>query len=243
MAKMLYNLAVRGVDYDLEGNGGPECQGFIPLWQRVFETSIFVPLGIYCISYAWDYLEWPQEVVNNNQRDEIEKVYSNGKEAVCTPMSPSSESIPSTSETVSLLLDENVSKEKNPSETLEDSSPLLPTVTLFTDTTTTPFQQQLEDLRIWILGIYGFIFAIEIVYKAMTKTGIFLANPCHQTTMLQLILLTLGKDNPRVTQIFRFQMYVMPGAFFALAFPILNTRLVSFFLLTWITVRFNLRKF
>ena len=45
--------------------------------------------------------------------------------------------------------------------------------------------------------------------------------------MLQLKLLSMDKNDPRVTQLFRFQMYVMPGALFALAFPILNTRLVS----------------
>ena len=72
-------------------------------------------------------------------------------------------------------------------------------------------------------------FCMKLFSRLIFRTGIFLANPCHQTTMLQLILLSLGKDNPRVTQIFRFQMYVMPGAFFALAFPILNTRLVSLF--------------
>jgi hypothetical protein len=228
MAKVLYNLAVKGVDYSIDGNGGPECVNFIPLWQRLCETLIFVPLGIYCISLAWDYLEWPQEIaINNKQRDETEnKIYSNDG---CVPMNgggicnmPSTSATPSSN--VSNTPSEGVTAtEKVPAENLD----VLPIVTVFGDTVTiTPFQQQLEDLRIWILGIYGLVFALEMVYKAMTNTGIFLANPCHQTTMLQLILLSLGKDNPRVTQIFRFQMYVMPGAFFALAFPILNTRLL-----------------
>lgn len=58
------------------------------------------------------------------------------------------------------------------------------------------------------------------------RTGIFLLNPCHVTTVLQLILLKLP-DSPWTTQIFRFHMYTMPGAVVALLFPILNTRLVG----------------
>uniref|UniRef100_A0A914XXR4 Transmembrane protein 164 n=1 Tax=Panagrolaimus superbus TaxID=310955 RepID=A0A914XXR4_9BILA len=235
MAKLLYNLAVKGVDYSIDGNGGPECVQFIPLWQRLCETLVFVPLGIYCISLAWDYLEWPQETRNETRIETEEKVYSESNKgcmamngSTCNNSSPPS---PSTSNTLpspsSSTVDTNIGVEKVASDKLDVlPSPLHAATHFAPDTTMTPFQQQLDDLRIWILGIYGMVFALEMIYKAMTNTGIFLANPCHQTTMLQLILLLLGKNNPRVTQIFRFQMYVMPGAFFALAFPILNTRLL-----------------
>ncbi|CAI5455507.1 unnamed protein product [Caenorhabditis angaria] len=64
----------------------------------------------------------------------------------------------------------------------------------------------------------------ELAYKMISRTGIFLLNPCHITTSMQLTLLTLEGKSRKACFLFRLMLYFMPGAWFALAFPILNTR-------------------
>ncbi|CAI4224017.1 unnamed protein product [Auanema sp. JU1783] len=80
--------------------------------------------------------------------------------------------------------------------------------------------------RYTVLTIYSLIFGAELAFKMISKTGIFLLNPCHVTTTMQLILLSKDANDKRVCFLFRLHLYFVPGAFFALAFPILNTRML-----------------
>ena len=140
----------------------------MPLWQRILETVVFVPVCFYGIHLSWPFLEWPS-----------------------SPEPP---------------------QEENGCGNKIKQSPLI---------------IQLEQYKPQLLRCYSVVFCVELIYKILSRTGIYVLNPCHICTMLQLTLLSMDKNDPRVTQLFRFQMYVMPGALFALAFPILNTRLVS----------------
>ncbi|CAD5229467.1 unnamed protein product [Bursaphelenchus okinawaensis] len=81
-----------------------------------------------------------------------------------------------------------------------------------------------EIFKQYVFNVYLVVFLVEFIYKFYTKTGIFFLNPCHITTSLQLLLLKMPENHPLTTQLFRFNMYTMPGALIALAFPILNTR-------------------
>ncbi|KAK9510948.1 hypothetical protein O3M35_005619 [Rhynocoris fuscipes] len=65
------------------------------------------------------------------------------------------------------------------------------------------------------------IWGIEIGFKFSSRTVIFLFNPCHITTALQIYLLA-ARPSKRVGAIFRFQMNCMNGAVLALAFPELD---------------------
>jgi hypothetical protein len=35
-----FDWSYTGVNFDLAGNGGDECQLFIPVWQRIFESVV-----------------------------------------------------------------------------------------------------------------------------------------------------------------------------------------------------------
>ncbi|CAJ0609062.1 unnamed protein product [Cylicocyclus nassatus] len=83
-----------------------------------------------------------------------------------------------------------------------------------------------NDSRYGVLTVYSIIFGAELAFKMISRTGIFLLNPCHITTAMQLILLTMDANDRKACFLFRLHMFFMPGAFFALAFPILNTRLL-----------------
>jgi hypothetical protein len=71
------------------------------------------------------------------------------------------------------------------------------------------------------------IWGIEIGYKLSTRQLIFLLNPCHVITFIQLLLL-ISPPRECIHFLFRIQTYLISGATIAIIFPVLNTRHLPF---------------
>lgn len=78
-----------------------------------------------------------------------------------------------------------------------------------------------------LIAFLCLVFGIEIGFKFSSQTLIYILNPCHMVTIIQIFLLLCDPHGKAVTFFFRFHVYTLAGAFLALIFPVLNTRLVN----------------
>lgn len=65
---------------------------------------------------------------------------------------------------------------------------------------------------------------VELGFKFATRTVIYILNPCHITTMLQIYLLACNKPKKSTTALFRIQMMYLNGPLLAFMFPETDSR-------------------
>ena len=64
----------------------------------------------------------------------------------------------------------------------------------------------------------SFVFGMEVAYKFATKQLIWLLNPCHVTSFVQMYLLA-SEATSKNNHVFQMMLHVMHGPVAALVFP------------------------
>uniref|UniRef100_A0A0K0FQI7 Transmembrane protein 164 (inferred by orthology to a human protein) n=1 Tax=Strongyloides venezuelensis TaxID=75913 RepID=A0A0K0FQI7_STRVS len=201
-----YRFVIGGVDFTLDGNGGDECVNYITIWQRLIETIFFGWIALTGIKYA----------INNikNQKDDEQHFYS----PTPTPTDPftMSDTDKDDKSESSIIFSSQI-----PSEY---STPLIEYSTIVPNSVESSIGNWRLSLHSTIITVYCLIFGGELAFKLISGTAIFLLNPCHLTTIIQLYLLIFPTNNNITKSIFRIHTYTLAGALLAILFPILNTR-------------------
>ncbi|XP_049822166.1 transmembrane protein 164 isoform X2 [Aethina tumida] len=76
-----------------------------------------------------------------------------------------------------------------------------------------------------LLVLMSLIWGMEIGYKFSSRTVIYLLNPCHVTTAIQIYLLA-ATPSKVVTALFRFHLNLLNGPLLAFLFPETDTRIL-----------------
>ncbi|VDD82183.1 unnamed protein product [Mesocestoides corti] len=92
----------------------------------------------------------------------------------------------------------------------------------------------------WLAMTHCLVFGAEIGYKLSSRSLIFIFNPCHVLTAVQVsfkpicshqpqIWLLFAQPSSFVTAVFRLHLHCINGTLLALIFPITSTRKASYF--------------
>jgi len=73
-----------------------------------------------------------------------------------------------------------------------------------------------------LLGLFGVVFGMQIGFKLSSRQLIWLLNPCHMLSFIQLFLL-VSPNTKFSTYLFRLHIYWLTGPLLALLFPVTNT--------------------
>ncbi|CAL8092100.1 unnamed protein product [Calicophoron daubneyi] len=141
-----------GINISLPGAGGPECAGYTPWSQRLYEAIFAAGLSFVLIKWSW--------------------------------------------------------------RRLKSTAPLI----------VKDYQYSYKQT---LLVLHCLVFGVELGFKLASGSLIWVLNPCHIITIIQIILLSC-RPCKEVACLFRLHMHLLNGPLLALAFPVLNTRLLPF---------------
>lgn len=82
-------------------------------------------------------------------------------------------------------------------------------------------------LRRLVLVVYALLWGIEIGFKLASRSFIYILNPCHMVTLIQIILLTFS-SNYYTRGLYRLHAGMLNGGTLAIYFPVTATRLFPF---------------
>ena len=80
---------------------------------------------------------------------------------------------------------------------------------------------------LFLLTSLCFIFGMEVAYKVATKQLIWLFNPCHVTSMVQIYLLT-SEATAFTNKVFQIMLHTIHGPLAALLFPTTESLILPF---------------
>lgn len=83
-----------------------------------------------------------------------------------------------------------------------------------------------------LLIMMTFLLGLEMGFKLCTRTAIYILNPCHITSMIQVYLLA-AKPSKWTTTLFRIHVHYMNGPLLAFLFPEHDSRKITFELPTY----------
>ncbi|XP_071454248.1 transmembrane protein 164 [Hetaerina americana] len=211
----MFDWAVAGVNVSIPGEGGPECAAFMPMHIRIVESVIALGIAIrvlICARYNPSFTNIPRlsrgksESPGNKslRHNVIESVKEDGKPGACKHVERESrhgknDLIKENKVVYSSLIGRKYSLG------IESSSD--------------------RNKKNWLLVLLCLVWGAEIGFKFASRTVIFLLNPCHVVTAVQIYLLA-AEPSEKVTVIFRFHLYFLNGAILAFLFPNTESRIL-----------------
>ncbi|XP_014210961.1 transmembrane protein 164 [Copidosoma floridanum] len=82
-----------------------------------------------------------------------------------------------------------------------------------------PYVQQARPGKVILLTVTCLVFGMEIGFKLSGKTFVYILNPCHIFTIIEIYLLAAEPSSPMITAVFRLVVSSLNGPVLAFVFP------------------------
>ncbi|XP_046401879.1 transmembrane protein 164 [Ischnura elegans] len=211
----MFDWAVAGVNVSIPSEGGPECAAFMPMHIRIFESVIALGIAIQVLITARY-----NPSFKNIPRFPRCTVETLGKhKPICHQ---SVESIEVESEPGAHKFVDNESQKRAADPRKENEAVYAVRGRKFSLITESLSDRNRKN---WLLVLLCLVWGAEIGFKFASRTVIFLLNPCHVVTAVQIYLLA-AEPSLKVTVMFRFHLYFLNGAILAFLFPNTESRIL-----------------
>lgn len=226
---MQFNWAYDGVNGSVPRNTGPECADYLSPSRKLIETVIIIPLCLIAIKCAVSRLK----PITHRHLDRVTGYALSANR----PLSSSNHNL------------HHVNYQRNPLES-EPRDLLMPHHRERSFSSASIASGMVEDFRCqrcsqsatisgrtmsghnplpswgkqFLLVTMTLTLGVELGFKFASRTVIYILNPCHITTIIQIYLLACNKPTKSSTVLFRLQMNYLNGPLLAFMFPETDSR-------------------
>uniref|UniRef100_U5EYN7 Putative conserved plasma membrane protein n=1 Tax=Corethrella appendiculata TaxID=1370023 RepID=U5EYN7_9DIPT len=212
---MNFRWAYEGVNDSVPRNTGKECVEFLSPIRRIIETIIIMPICVIAIKWSLRRLKpincygYGNNLLNNLNQHQSSTISNTtiNQQRQNNYLQHDHEYLNQEIQRNNDEINYRFTHSSNNSNQKKYSDAMVPTVG----------KQVLLVAMTFTLGI-------EIGFKFATRTVIYILNPCHITTMMQIYLLASNKPSKTVTVLFRIQMNYLNGPLLAFLFPETDSR-------------------
>uniref|UniRef100_A0A182Q0M3 Transmembrane protein 164 n=1 Tax=Anopheles farauti TaxID=69004 RepID=A0A182Q0M3_9DIPT len=227
---MQFNWAYDGVNGSVPRNTGPECADYLSPSRKLIETIITIPLCLIAIKCAVSRLK----PITHRQLDRVTGYALSANR----PLSSSNHNLhhmnyqrnPHESEPRELLMphhrERSFSSASIASGMVEEFR-----CQRCSQSGTVPGARNMPGHNLvpswgkqFLLVTMTLTLGVELGFKFASRTVIYILNPCHITTIIQIYLLACNKPTKSSTVLFRLQMNYLNGPLLAFMFPETDSR-------------------
>ncbi|XP_063695554.1 transmembrane protein 164 [Culicoides brevitarsis] len=201
---MHFDWAIDGVNTTVPRNAGPECRMYLTPTRIVIECIVVIICSILAIRYSWS------NIIKKKSLPDYNLVVTSRR---------------ATNDLVKLYHQQTTTSTQTTSsgETITTNH-----------TTINHYYEKVPVGQQILLVVMTLTLGIELGFKFASRSVIYILNPCHIITMLQIYILA-ARPSKTITILFRIQMNYLNGPFLAFVFPETATRQFALeWLIYWI---------
>uniref|UniRef100_A0A336MF62 CSON014525 protein n=1 Tax=Culicoides sonorensis TaxID=179676 RepID=A0A336MF62_CULSO len=219
---MHFDWAYDGVNSTVPRNAGPECRNYLSPTRIIIECICVTFVCILAIRYSWSNIIKKKSLpdynlleANSRATNDLVKLYHQQTTVISDNNSSHNNGSSSTVSSTTTTTTSGNNKGGDESDgTIKAAT---------TTTTIHHYYERVSTGKQILLVVMTLILGLELGFKFASRSVVYILNPCHIITMIQIYILA-AKPSKTITILFRIQMNYLNGPLLAFVFPETDSR-------------------